>query len=670
MTNERDIDVDDLLRRVRSEVERRQRAQSGDMPSFDVSVPRVHGRPVRPAPRGDWTYADLLGLEDEDFVDAAYVAAVGRTPDQTGRAHFLAALRSGALSKAEIVGRLRFSPEGRMKRRRIRGLFAPFAWRTLCRVPILGYVLSLANYGLRLPTLVRNIEAYENHSRLRLRTIEGDLSEHARVMEETLGRVRDALREVARTSSWRAVADKVATLSRALDTVRLEGQGLLQRIDSTAGDAEALRAEVEATRRRLEELARDTRGGADALSAELVAIRERLEDTRAALDAGASTLESQSARVDDVSARLAQQALGKADTAALARVEERVRQLASSQIDRAALGAQLEAINERVATRAGTAELGAVRDRLVELGEAKADRIALELLRTQLDGRLAGLADAEAMRNALARLERFIDDVRLATRAMRAPVAPEADDPSDPAGAVVPYMDMDAFYVELETEFRGTSEQTKLRAEPFVAVVAAAQAGTHSAPLLDLGCGRGEWLELLRERGFSARGVDLNPLFVEAARERGLDVTQEDAISALRALPDQSLGAITALHVAEHLALEVLVELLDESRRVLKPGGVLVLETPNPENLAIGACNFYLDPTHRQPIPPALLEFLVRSRGFPRTEIRRLHEHRIEDPFGPMPDEISRVPELSLVIALVKQAYYSAPDYAVIAHTG
>src|SRR6185503_5951111 len=103
------------------------------------------------------------------------------------------------------------------------------------------------------------------------------------------------------------------------------------------------------------------------------------------------------------------------------------------------------------------------------------------------------------------------------------------------------------------------------------------------------------------------------------------DVEEREALSYLRSLPGESLNVVTAFHFAEHLPLKTLVRFLDEVGRVLKPGGLIILETPNPENLLVGSCNFYLDPTHHNPIPIPTMELLLEARGFRRQETLKLH---------------------------------------------
>lgn len=184
---------------------------------------------------------------------------------------------------------------------------------------------------------------------------------------------------------------------------------------------------------------------------------------------------------------------------------------------------------------------------------------------------------------------------------------------------------LDALYVAFEDVFRGTREDIKGRISQYLGRLVLAGAGQSSKPIVDVGCGRGEWLEALKESGLAAYGVDSNSMMVERSRSLGLNVVHGDLLEHLRNLEDESRSAVTAFHVVEHVPLGVLVDFLDESLRVLAPGGLLLLETPNPENMRVGATTFYNDPTHRNPIPPETLRFMVEHRGFTEAEIIRLH---------------------------------------------
>jgi len=146
---------------------------------------------------------------------------------------------------------------------------------------------------------------------------------------------------------------------------------------------------------------------------------------------------------------------------------------------------------------------------------------------------------------------------------------------------------------------------------------------------------------------------------VQENRNRGLHVTEGDALSYLRALPDMSCGAVTGVHVLEHLPFTVMIRLFDETLRVLRPGGVAVFETPNPQNLLVGACRFYVDPTHRNPLHPDTLAFVAEARGLIRVTIR--YQHPV--------DEEARFPEDGSVVAQQLNEYLRGPqDFAIIAY--
>lgn len=182
------------------------------------------------------------------------------------------------------------------------------------------------------------------------------------------------------------------------------------------------------------------------------------------------------------------------------------------------------------------------------------------------------------------------------------------------------------FYRAFEERHRGSRELIKGRLRVYLPFILPLRQIYDDCSALDLGCGRGEWLELASEAGFNAHGVDLDDGMLEACYERGLSVEKQDAIKALKALPDESQVAVSAFHLVEHIPFDAVQTLVKEALRVLKPAGLLIMETPNPENILVGTTNFYLDPTHQRPIPPQLLSFLPEHCGFSRTKILRLQE--------------------------------------------
>jgi SAM-dependent methyltransferase len=173
-------------------------------------------------------------------------------------------------------------------------------------------------------------------------------------------------------------------------------------------------------------------------------------------------------------------------------------------------------------------------------------------------------------------------------------------------------------YFAFSTRMRGSADSVRDRQLPYAEVLRA------NAPVLDLGCGRGELLALLRKEGVEARGIEADADMVAFAMGEGLDVEQADAIEYLRGLPDGTFGSIFCAQVVEHLPPSVLVRMLELARVKLRPGGVLVMETINP--LSPLALRFYFsDLTHAQPLVPETLELLAQGAGFRRTAIDYLN---------------------------------------------
>ncbi len=186
-------------------------------------------------------------------------------------------------------------------------------------------------------------------------------------------------------------------------------------------------------------------------------------------------------------------------------------------------------------------------------------------------------------------------------------------------------------YLELEERFRGVEEEISRRVAIYLPYL------EKGGDVLDLGCGRGELLALLGERGIGARGVDASDEMVRRCREQGLGAERADLLEALERSAEESLGGVVSLHVIEHLPSAALPRLAALAWRALRPGGVLILETPNPMSLVVAARNFWLDPTHQKPVHPKMLSFCLEQAGFDPIEYLPLR------PFA----EDDRLPELA-----------------------
>jgi SAM-dependent methyltransferase len=208
----------------------------------------------------------------------------------------------------------------------------------------------------------------------------------------------------------------------------------------------------------------------------------------------------------------------------------------------------------------------------------------------------------------------------------------------------------ESVYSLFEERFRGSSTQVAEKQRFYLPFL-----WNLPGPVLDAGCGRGEFLRLLKNEGIVGQGVEASGLAAAACRAAGLDVREGDAIEALAAAPPGSLGAVVAFQVVEHWSAAATFRFLAEARRALAPGGVLIVETVNTDSLA--AMNaFYLDPTHVRPVPPEALRFLCDAAGFRELRVEYL---------SPVPAG-DRLEERSENDARLNAMLFGPRDYAVI----
>lgn len=208
----------------------------------------------------------------------------------------------------------------------------------------------------------------------------------------------------------------------------------------------------------------------------------------------------------------------------------------------------------------------------------------------------------------------------------------------------------ESVYALFEDRFRGSPEEIAEKQKFYLPFL-----WNLPGPVFDAGCGRGEFLRLLKDEGIAARGVEASSLAAEACRAAGLDVREGDAIDALAAAPPASLGAVVAFQVVEHWPAAATFRFLAEARRTIAPGGVLVVETVNTDSLA--AMNaFYLDPTHVRPVPPEALRFLCDAAGFRELRVEYL---------SPLPAS-ERLEERSENDVRLNAVLFGPQDYAVI----
>jgi O-antigen chain-terminating methyltransferase len=217
-------------------------------------------------------------------------------------------------------------------------------------------------------------------------------------------------------------------------------------------------------------------------------------------------------------------------------------------------------------------------------------------------------------------------------------------------------------YVGFEDRFRGSPEDIRRRLEEYLPIFA------NTKDVLDVGCGRGEFLELLREHGVASRGIDVNAAMVEVCRGKGLPAETADALIYLRALPDGSLGGMFAAQVVEHLEPRYLAQLLDAAFDKLRPGAPIVLETINPACWFAFFESYIRDLTHVRPVHPDTLKYLLIASGFQRVDIRYRAPYPESEKLQPVaaPGLADLVDTLNANAEKINRLLFTYLDYAAI----
>lgn len=305
---------------------------------------------------------------------------------------------------------------------------------------------------------------------------------------------------------------------------------------------------------------------------------------------------------------------------------------------------------------------------------ARADALEQELAGTAsalAEQQASTAAALEPLSQSGARMERSAAELderllrverRIRQQGRPAP-ADAASAPSPPASAASDEPDYFAF----ESRMRGSSELIRERQAVYV------DEFREAAPVLDIGCGRGEFLSLLREAGVEARGIDVDADMVAHCRDEGLDVELADAVAFLGAVDDGSLGGIFCAHVLEHLEPPALFRLLELAAVKLRPDGLFVAETPNPLSL-VALANFSADLSHNRPLHPSTLAFLARQAGFRDVTLRFTSEPAAEERLRrvPLPEEPAFAQAQQLLDADVDRlndVVFGPQDYTVLART-
>lgn len=236
------------------------------------------------------------------------------------------------------------------------------------------------------------------------------------------------------------------------------------------------------------------------------------------------------------------------------------------------------------------------------------------------------------------------------------PIVPTVKEVASTNNPVDTYSKID--YFDFENHFRGSEELITERQRQYIPYFAGKK------NVVDLGCGRGEFLRLCKENGIEAKGVDLYEEFVELGKINDLSVTRGDALQYLR--EQEKLGGIFAAQLIEHLSIDHVVELCELAYEKLEDGACVILETPNPMCLAIYTNSFYVDPSHNKPVHPLTMQYIMEKAGFTDIQILYTKESRVSDGI-PILAGVQNANAFNEAMQAVSESLFGSQDYAIIA---
>lgn len=292
---------------------------------------------------------------------------------------------------------------------------------------------------------------------------------------------------------------------------------------------------------------------------------------------------------------------------------------------------------------------------------------SMQAREARFEARVAAVGSDQAdIRGSLALLQQSTQTLKREIERLLASGRPA--DQAASAAPAPPSAVIDSYkYVGFEDRFRGSREEIRRRLTSYVPLFEGA------SDVLDVGCGRGELLDLLREAGIKARGIDTNHEMVEVCRTRGLDAIEADWLGYLQALPDASLGGLIAVQVVEHLEPSYLMRALDEAYHKLRPGSLVVLETINPSCWYAFFSSYIRDLTHVRPIHPETLQYLLTASGFQSVRIDYREPYPDQEKLQPLPMPVdATTPEGTIAeivngnIARLNGLLFTHLDYAAV----
>ncbi|WP_295421177.1 methyltransferase domain-containing protein [Sulfurovum sp.] len=560
--------------------------------------------------KGSYSYADFMQFEDHIFIRNVYRALLKREPDDAGLTYYLVRLRSGVLTKQEIIADIRFSKEGKRNHVKLNSLKRKWFAHTLRRVPVAGRVIRWLDIFFGLPRIVQEYRHYYAVS------AQKDLE-----IRETLRSIQGILKHKVDAGSFKDLEKVLSDIATLVD-LKLEKEdvdALLSKAMHTKADRSELDNQVslevfsdykrtiysklhqKASRKELDQLSAQWAGELLAKADDhdvqnLYKVLEskvegvQLEEVQNSIEKKADKTE-----LDQLSTQWAGELLAKAD-------DHDVQNLYQA-LENKVEGNQLEEVHNLVSTEVGN---------LHETLEGKMEKAALDEILRGLEQKADG-GIVESLKQDVEKILQKNDLNLPATHeeVLGSLVGNAVGRLTKPLAYYKTHQNDDFYYLLFENVFYdhfAVAQKQKIYLEYIDTTV------NTTSTWLDAGAGRGEFLDILTSNDIKCEGVEINHLEVKLLREKGFSVKHTDINSFLENTKKKFRG-ISALQVIEHLEHDYLKKMLELSYDRLQVNGIIILETINPQN-TLGFANFYMDATHIKPLPPQMVAFLMEWIGF------------------------------------------------------
>ncbi len=570
--------------------------------------------------KDSYELSELLKFHDVDFIKNAYIALLKREADEEGLRRFLEDLRSGRKDKLQILAEIRYSPEGKRVKTKIKGLGKVRFTSKIYKIPVLGYSFRWFTTLLKLPKLVVRMNEFEAYVNAKFLQKEEKERYFLKAFEEIEANIKNLYKKSEDYFGFKEY------MIKNFEDILSKNELILQEIDYLKASIEDLKENQRINEEMIDSIMRETYQRIGSFEKSVVSLSEKYQEISEESEKIKRSI--QKLKEDSLQDFTEFQNFKDNLISDLKDFKERFYEIDSDYRGFKEYVSSYFAKNSvnKDEFKILSENFYSIKDDYGGFKKFAEDRLNL------LDYKLSTKSDKEEISTLLDRLSEYkiytLDNQKRLSfilEEVRKRLPKTIDREQIENILKEEKHNLDALYILFENRFRGFEEEIKRRLEVYLPLLEKTE-----GEILDLGCGRGEWLSLLKDRGFKAKGVDLNSAAISLCKEKGLDVVEADALEYLRSLRDESLGAVSGFHIIEHLDFELFIKILDEIVRVLKKGGVVIFETPNPLNIRVGSLDFYLDPSHKNPLHPESTSFFMEARGFVNVEYKLVEHSEFE----------------------------------------